>query len=156
MDKQYLQLLQAMPIFGGIHEQALELLIQNSPEIIINKGEYFFKEADPADSLFILKHGKVLIVKGEDTYLQSLQDGDCFGEMSVIDLNPRSASVLATEDCLALQVSQQTLFMLYEHHLAQFTLIQMNLLREVSRRLRALDEKLMRIDKELLKLIHVL
>jgi CRP/FNR family transcriptional regulator, cyclic AMP receptor protein len=71
-------------------------------------------------------------------------------------LNPRSASVFATEDCIALEVSQQTLFMLYEHHLAEFTLIQMNLLREVSRRLRRLDEKLMKIDKELLKLIHVL
>jgi CRP-like cAMP-binding protein len=76
--------------------------------------------------------------------------------MTLIDLNPRSASVLALEPCLALELSNQTLFLLYETHLEQFALIQMNLLREVSRRLRYLDERLMNLDSELLRLINVL
>jgi CRP/FNR family cyclic AMP-dependent transcriptional regulator len=81
--------------------------------------------------------------------LQYLARGDCFGEMALIDLNPRSASVVAVEDCIALEISHQALYVLYEHYLEQFTLIQMNL-REVSRRLRALDERLSRLDTELL------
>ena len=93
---------------------------------------------------------------GTDIKLQYLVRGDCFGEMSVIDLNPRSASVVAVEDCVALEISQQALYVLYEHYLEQFTLIQMNLLREVSRRLRALDERLMTLDRDLLRLINVL
>ena len=45
---------------------------------------------------------------------------------------------------------------LYENYLEQFALIQMNLAREVSRRLRALDERLSRLDTELLRVINVL
>ena len=156
MDIQYLQLLQAMPIFGGIQEAALELLLAYCPEKIVQQGDYFFKEGEAANSLFILKSGRVLVLKGTDIKLQYLARGDCFGEMTLIDLNPRSASVQALEPCLALELSNQTLFALYEAQLAQFALIQMNLLREVSRRLRYLDERLMNLDNELLRVLNVL
>jgi CRP-like cAMP-binding protein len=156
MDTQYLHLLQAMPIFGGIHEPALELLLQHCPEVSIKADNYFFKEGDSANSLFILKEGKVLVLKSEHIKLQYLARGDCFGEMALIDLNPRSASVLVIEDCIALEISHQALYVLYENYLEQFALIQMNLAREVSRRLRALDERLSRLDTELLRVINVL
>jgi CRP-like cAMP-binding protein len=74
--------------------------------------------------------------------------------MALIDLNPRSASVVAVEDCIALEISHQALYVLYENYLEQFVLIQMNLAREVSRRLRALDERLSRLDTELLRLVN--
>ncbi|HQV22418.1 MAG: cyclic nucleotide-binding domain-containing protein [Moraxellaceae bacterium] len=156
MDKQSLSLLQAMPIFGGVEESALELLLQYCPQVHVDTDCYFFKEGDSANSLFILKEGKVVVLKDERIKLQYLSAGDCFGEMALIDLNPRSASVLAVEDCVALEISYQTLYILYEQYLPQFTLIQMNLARELSRRLRALDERLSNLDKELLKLINVL
>ena len=86
-----------------------------------------------------------MVVKGQNLQLRQLMRSDCFGEMTLIDLNPRSASVLALEPCLALELSNQTLLLLYETHLEQFALIQMNLLREVSRRLRYLDERLVNL-----------
>lgn len=156
MDKSYLIWLQAMPIFGGMSEPALTFLLQQCPEVKIGVGEYFFKEGDEGDSLFILKSGSALVVKGRSLKLRQLARGDCFGEMTLIDLNPRSASVQALEPCSALELSNQTLFALYEAHLEQFALIQMNLLREVSRRLRYLDERLVNIDNELLRLMNVL
>jgi CRP/FNR family cyclic AMP-dependent transcriptional regulator len=156
MDTQYLHLLQAMPIFGGIHESALELLLQHCPEMRVKADDCFFKEGDAANSLFIVKEGKVLVLKNEHIKLQYLARGDCFGEMALIDLNPRSASVVAVEDCIALEISHQALYVLYENYLEQFVLIQMNLAREVSRRLRALDERLSRLDTELLRLVNVL
>ncbi|MBH1969976.1 Crp/Fnr family transcriptional regulator [Moraxellaceae bacterium AER2_44_116] len=156
MDNHYLTWLQAMPVFGGMNEQALAFLIQHCPEVVVDEGEYFFREGDEGNSLFILESGTALVVKGQNLKLRQLARGDCFGEMTLIDLNPRSASVLALEPCLALELSNQTLFLLYETHLEQFALIQMNLLREVSRRLRYLDERLMNLDSELLRLINVL
>lgn len=156
MDKSYLTLLQAMPIFGGVEEVTLELLLKHCPEVLVTAEHYFFKEGDSANSLFILKQGKVVVLKDERIKLQYLSQGDCFGEMAVIDLNPRSASVLAIEDCVALEISHQALYVLFEQNLPQFALIQMNLARELSRRLRALDERLSNLDKELLKLINVL
>ena len=156
MDQQYLELLQTMPIFGGVSQHALEFLLAQSSEIQVAQNSYFFKEGEQAESLFILERGSALVLKGKDIKLRYLVRGDCFGEMSLVDLNPRSASVIALEPCIALELSRQSLFDLYEYDLQQFVIIQMNLSREISRRLRALDERLMSLDMELLRLINVL
>ena len=70
--------------------------------------------------------------------------GDCFGEMALMDLFPRSASIRALADCTAIELTPDDLMRLYEHDLEQFTLVQMNIGREVCRRLRATDELLFR------------
>jgi CRP-like cAMP-binding protein len=64
--------------------------------------------------------------------------------MSLIDLGRRSASVFALSDCKAIELTSTSLLELYEHHLEQFALIQMNISRELSRRLRIADEALFR------------
>ncbi len=72
--------------------------------------------------------------------MANLHEGDCFGEMSLIDLGPRTASVLAIEDCSAIKLSNVNILKIYQKDLEQFTLIQMNIGREISRRLRHMDE----------------
>ena len=67
---------------------------------------------------------------------------DCFGEMALIDLFPRSASVMALSDCTAIALSPDAVHQLSERNLEQFALIQMNLGRELSRRLRVADDRL--------------
>jgi CRP/FNR family transcriptional regulator, cyclic AMP receptor protein len=75
--------------------------------------------------------------QGRDVVLHSLGVGDCFGEMALMDLLPRSASVRADENCRAIEFGAADLMHLYERDAAQFALIQMNIGREVCRRLRA-------------------
>jgi CRP-like cAMP-binding protein len=70
--------------------------------------------------------------------------GDCFGEMALIDFCPRSASVRALEDSRAIELSATSLQQLYEKDPAQFTMIYMNLGRELSRRLREVNDLLFR------------
>jgi len=60
----------------------------------------------------------------------------------VMDLLPRSASVRAVEDCTAIRLSAANLYRVYERDLKQFALIQMNMGREVTRRLRETDNQL--------------
>ena len=62
--------------------------------------------------------------------------------MALIDLLPRSASVLAVKDCIAIALSPDSVTHLAERNLEQFALIQMNLARELSRRLRIADDRL--------------
>ena len=97
--------------------------------------------------MFVLERGRVAVIKGwqgRSVLLGTLTAGDCFGEMALMDLMPRSASVRAEEDCLAVEFSASDLLVLFEHDVEQFALIQMNLAREVCRRLRKTDELLFR------------
>jgi len=111
----------------------------------VNKGACFFHEGDEADSVFILEEGCVDIIKlrdGKEFFLRQLNKGDCFGEVALMDLMPRSATVRACIDCRAIELPHTALYDLYQFELEQFTLIQMNMGREVSRSLRQADERL--------------
>jgi cAMP-binding proteins - catabolite gene activator and regulatory subunit of cAMP-dependent protein kinases len=101
--------------------------------------------------MFVLEQGRVVILKRwkeKEYLLRYFGKGDCFGEMALIDMGPRSASVLAVEDCQAIEISAESLYELYKKDLEQFTLIQMNIARELSRRLRAADERLFQAKVE--------
>lgn len=140
-----IELLQAMPLFGGIAEETLTFLLGLCSEVSIAAGEYFFREGDEAQSMYVLEEGRGAVLKhwqGGQYVLMHLLPGDCFGEMSLMDLHHRSASVIAVQACRAIELPGTSLLKLYERDLEQFTLIQMNMGREVSRRLRDTDERL--------------
>ena len=142
-----IELLQAMPIFGAIREDMLQLLLTQAHVADRRAGEYFFRENDQALAMFVLEAGRVSIVKqwkGREYVLNQLGRGDCFGEMALMDLEPRSASVRAEEDCHALEISAGDMLELFERDPEQFALLQMNIARELCRRLRATDERLFR------------
>ncbi len=145
MQKEQLKILQNMPIFGGIRGDILEFILDTAEIITVPAGQYFFCEDERGSSMYVLEKGKVSVTKSwknHDYLLMELHDGDCFGEMSLIDLGPRTASVLATEDCSAIKLSNANILRIYQKDLEQFTMIQMNMGREVSRRLRKMDEQL--------------
>jgi cAMP-binding proteins - catabolite gene activator and regulatory subunit of cAMP-dependent protein kinases len=151
MQESKLELLQGMPVFGGVRETILRFLLEIAPVVSISKGNFFFRENDKAVSMFVLEQGRVVILKRwkeKEYLLRYFGKGDCFGEMALIDMGPRSASVLAVEDCQAIEISAESLYELYKKDLEQFTLIQMNIARELSRRLRAADERLFQAKVE--------
>jgi CRP-like cAMP-binding protein len=140
-----LSLLQQMPIFGGIGDQALTFLLERTGEVTVASGDYFFREGDRAVSMFVLESGSVTVLKswlGQDYVLSHLEMGDCFGEMALIDLSPRSASVRAVVDCRAIELTTANLYELYQQDSTSFAMIHMNLERELSRRLRESNEQL--------------
>jgi CRP-like cAMP-binding protein len=101
--------------------------------------------------MYVLEHGSVSVLRGwqgRATLLRQLVAGDCFGEMALLDLFPRSASVQADADCQAIELTAAHLYRLYEVDPAQFAMIQMNIAREMSRRLRVTDELLFRARME--------
>jgi CRP-like cAMP-binding protein len=146
-----IELLQQMPIFGGLPAEALELLLENAPSVSVPAQAFFFQEGDPAVSMFVLERGSVSVLRGwrgRETLLRRLDKGDCFGEMALLDLFPRSASVRAEEDCRAIELTPAQLYRLFERDPAQFAMIQMNIAREMSRRLRETDDLLFRARME--------
>ncbi len=151
MSSTSLELLQAMPIFGAISDDTLTFLTERAKEVNVAKDEYFFRENDHGSSMFVLEDGRVAVSKswvGQVQNLAYLEKGDCFGEMALIEMGARSASVQAVENCTALELSIDILHELYQHDLEQFTVIQMNMSREVSRRLRKADDLLFQMQMQ--------
>ncbi|HEU4380205.1 MAG TPA: Crp/Fnr family transcriptional regulator [Hyphomicrobiaceae bacterium] len=145
MQEARIELLQRMPIFGGIRTEILQFLLTLCPIVSVPENEFFFREHEQGDSMFVLEVGKAAVLKswrGQDHLLQTLKEGDCFGEMAVMDHGPRSASVRAVEDCIAIHISAANLYDVYARDLKQFALIQMNMGREVCRRLREANNRL--------------
>jgi len=145
MQDMRIELLQRMPIFGGIQADTLQFLLALCPIVSVPTSEYFFREHEQGDSMFVLEMGKAAVLKswrGQDYPLQTLKEGDCFGEMAVMDHCPRSASVRAIENCTAICISAASLYQVYARDLKQFALIQMNMGREVCRRLRQANSQL--------------
>ena len=149
MHPQRIQLLQNMPIFGAISAPTLEFLLARALPMQLPAGGCFFEQGDSATGMFVLEHGQVAITRhwqGRTVALSTLGPGDCFGEMALMDLHPRSASACAVVDCEAIEIRSDDLYALFERDCAQFALIQMNMGREVCRRLRATDDRLLALQ----------
>jgi CRP-like cAMP-binding protein len=149
MDTMRVELLQAMPIFGAVRNEVLTDLLHSTEPRVVKKGRYFFREGDLADSMFVLEQGVVAVYRnwqGTEFKLRQLRAGDCFGEMALLDCQPRSASVRVLEDATAIEIESVQLTEIYEKFPDQFLLIHMNMAREVSRRLRAADQRLFEIS----------
>lgn len=145
MQQARIDALQRMPIFGGMQTDTLEFLVSSAEIRDVPKDDYFFRESEVPDAIYVLETGSVAILKswlGKQYKIRHLGPGDCFGEMALIDLFPRSASVLALQDCTAIALSPGVVHQLAERNLEQFALIQMNMARELCRRLRVADERM--------------
>ena len=140
-----IELLQQMPIFGAVREEALRFLLEPARAVRVATGGYFFREQDPAQCMYVLESGSVEVVKqwrGREMVLRRFDTGDCFGEMALLDLFPRSAAVRALTDCSAIELKPDYMLRLFERDAESFALIQMNIGREMCRRLRTTDEQL--------------
>lgn len=154
MDANRLTLLQNMPIFSALSESALDFIESRCETRTILLGQAFFHEGDPAESLFILESGEAEVLKKCEPDLRRLSylnPGDCLGEMAIVDNQPRSATVMAISDCQALEITADNLYALKQHDPEQFIQIQANLMQELSRRLRFLDDKLASTQPEMLQ-----
>lgn len=140
-----LDTLAGMPVFGGVSSDALEFLLRRVERVQIPRGGYYFREGEPGGAMYVLLRGRVELSRGlEDCceVLGRLGPGDCFGEMALLDLYPRSASVKTLEDSAALSITHGLLYELYGQSPEPFTIMMMNLARELSRRLRSANQRL--------------
>jgi EAL domain-containing protein (putative c-di-GMP-specific phosphodiesterase class I) len=84
--------------------------MQNLPEIQhVAAGDYIFREGEMGDRAYLIESGRIEIStanSGEARVLSVLKQGDVFGEMTLIDSNPRSATAKALDDCSLLPITR--------------------------------------------------
>jgi CRP/FNR family transcriptional regulator, cyclic AMP receptor protein len=138
------------PLFLGLSEDGMNKIIELSEEVKFKKGEYIVKENTFNQNIYILKTGKVSVIieniVDEETQklitldskptMYNLYIGDLIGELSIIDLEPTSASVIADEDTVCLKISGEQVFKALGNSIEDRLTLITNLARTISRRLR--------------------
>lgn len=132
------------PIFAGLPERIIELIAASVRIVELAAGELLLREGDPARSMFVVQSGEIEIFKhgkaGAEQRLAILEPGDCLGEMSVIDIQPRSATARARGTATVYVLELAELAKLYSSDIEAYALLILNISREISRRLRCADE----------------
>jgi CRP-like cAMP-binding protein len=135
--------LREIGLFGALSDEILDHLCRTLHQKRVGAGEAVFREGDPAREMYVLIDGEMEVLKksrrGRDQRVAILGPSDTFGEMSVIDMQPRSATVRALAPSRVLRMSTEDMDALYRHDLKSYTLIVLNVARELSRRLRVTD-----------------
>jgi len=94
--------LKRVPLFSDLNEAELARFAEVTREREYPRNSVILFEDDPGDALYIVSSGQVKVVligeDGREVILSVLGDGDFFGEMSLIDDEPRSAHVIAMKD----------------------------------------------------------
>jgi CRP-like cAMP-binding protein len=108
--EQIIEMLRKVPFFSGVRRQDLVSLANLCRPKTYRARQVIFHRGDPGDTLYIVQSGQVKIVllsaKGEEMVLALFQSGDFFGELSLLDGLPRSASATAVQTTVLLSVSR--------------------------------------------------
>jgi CRP/FNR family cyclic AMP-dependent transcriptional regulator len=134
--------LRSIQLFAKLDDAELQRFAELIREKTYPKGSVILFEDDPGDSLFIVKDGRVKVVlvgeDGREVILGVLGTGEHFGELSLIDEQPRSAHVIAMEDATLLVLRSED----FRRRVEANPLVAWALLQELSRRLRRADGKI--------------
>lgn len=105
--------LRRVRIFQGVAEPDLLALAQQLRERKLRKGQVLFREGDTGEEMFLVRQGTILVSKAVtgrvEQVLARIGEGDFFGEMSLVDRAPRSATVQADTEALLLVLDRDNL-----------------------------------------------
>ncbi len=129
-----------VPIFKELRDDFLMRLAPVMDEVAFDAGYTIITEGQEGRAMYIVVSGQVSVhLNGQQ--VAQFKSGDCFGEMSVFDAEPRSASVTTLEHCECLVLTQQQLY----DAIDETPGIAVNIIRLLSRRIRELNQDLGRI-----------
>jgi len=138
-----LPLLREIGLFGGLDDSVLESFVQALPVVTFAPGDTVFREGELGREMFIVLGGEMEILKQSKreqvSRVAMLGPSDWFGEMSILDVMPRSATVRALAPAKALKLAATDLDALYRRDIKSYAIIVLNIAREMSRRLRVAD-----------------
>jgi CRP-like cAMP-binding protein len=131
-------------LFGGMDDDTLTDLARELPTQHVEVGSVVVEEGSMAHEMFVVVSGELEVVKrtatGSDVRVAVFGPGDWFGEMAIVDVQPRSATVRAIAPTMLLRMSSEHVeALLYRKNMKAYSLLLMNIARELSRRLRVAD-----------------
>ena len=142
-DPENLDRLREIGLFGGLGDDVLRSFVATLEVSELSPGAVVFKEGESGRELYVILDGEVEVLRrskrGHETRVAILGPGDWFGEMSVLDVLPRSATTRILAPTRLLRLTAHELDTLYRRDTRSYSLLVLNIAREISRRLRVAD-----------------
>jgi len=132
--------LQRYSLFGGLLPDQIERILPHMVDEFYSAGKVIIVENTPNDSIRFIVEGRVAVIKNNKTICE-VGEGNTFGEMEVLDVMPSVATIKAITPTRTISISNRELREIHKSDLPSFSLIVMNLARDLSRRLRYMDER---------------
>ena len=130
------------PLFSALDDESAATLRASMTMVKVPKGNTLFKEGDTGDRLFVVVEGKLKLgtssIDGRENLLSILGPGDMFGELSLFDPGPRTATATAVTDARVLALAHDQVFGLVTQH----PQVSLELLARLAQRLRRTNEVL--------------
>jgi CRP/FNR family transcriptional regulator, cyclic AMP receptor protein len=137
-------LLCSVPIFAGLDDKALKIFLEHAKKIVVPDGGVIAREGEVNHCMFLIESGSVRIIKNFNTpdavTLAVLGPGEFFGEMCILETLPRAATGQAAGRTTVASVASSAFYHLYQKMPEQHSILLLNIARDLSRRLRHLDE----------------
>jgi CRP-like cAMP-binding protein len=131
--------LQKYSLFGGLLEDQIDRIRPLMEQESYDPGADIVVEGMPNDKIRFILEGRVSVQK-EQIVLSEFGEGDAFGEMEVLEIMPSAATIRALTTTKVISISNRALRDIYKTDTKTFSLMLMNLARDLSRRLRRMDD----------------
>ena len=136
----------ATPFFGGLADAGLDLLVSMLVERHFDAGATVVAEGEPGRSMFVVHSGELVVSRlgnsGRAIHMTGLVSGDFFGEMTLIEMQNRSATVVAESPTVLYELTAQKLYTCYKANIHAYVMVLQNINRELCRRLRRADGRI--------------
>jgi CRP/FNR family transcriptional regulator, cyclic AMP receptor protein len=136
----------ATPFFGGLSDASLDLMISMLVERRFEAGATVVAETEPGRSMYIVHSGELVVSKVAESgcmiRMTRLGPGDFFGEMTLIDAQNRSATVVAESPTVLYELTARNLYTYYKADIHAYAMVMQNINRELCRRLRRADNRI--------------
>jgi CRP/FNR family cyclic AMP-dependent transcriptional regulator len=146
-----LAFLRRIKLFQDISEPHLVALWGRLRERRLKRGEILFRAGDPGDELFLIRSGKIVVsnpVRGRvEQVLAELGPGDFFGDMTLFDEEPRSATIQAVTETILFSMDRQNLRQFMDSNPRAAAALLFQVVRVMSGRLRASTELVAEITR---------
>jgi len=130
------ELLRGVQLFAGVGPEALGWIADRAHEVDYPSGRWIVRQGEVGTGFFLIVSGRARVIRGDDL-LSEIGPGEFFGELSVLDQQPRTAHVITDDPTVCLALASWDLDALLETH----PRIAVALLRGLARRARATTER---------------
>jgi CRP-like cAMP-binding protein len=138
--------LQSVPIFSGLEGRSMRSVIGVLRRVSFSPGQVICAEGELGRTLYVVEQGEVEVLRtnreGHAVPIVRLGRGECFGEMALVELEARSATVLSRSRCVTWSLNNFDLYRLFRTDNFAFVILLQNVCRLLSRRLRKADSRI--------------